>query len=57
MTSVKAPWSFLRERTEEYLQNLENPPPWPRKLLTIIKNRQRAAVMGGCCGNAGEPGC
>jgi hypothetical protein len=54
---VKAPWDELRELSEGYLANLRNPPPWPRKILTIIKNRRLAATHGGCCGNYGEPGC
>jgi len=54
---MSGPLDELRELTEGYLDNLGNPPPWPRKLLTIIKNRRRAAMQGGCCGNHGEPGC
>jgi hypothetical protein len=46
----------LRELTRGYLANLKSPPPWPRKLAVIIRNRRRAAVSG-CCGNHGEPGC
>ena len=51
------PLRDLRELSKGYLANLRNPPPWPRKLLTIVKNRGLAAQKGGCCGNHGEPGC
>jgi hypothetical protein len=46
----------LRERARGLVTNLGNPPPWPWKAKTIAENRARALVHG-CCGHHGQPGC
>lgn len=50
------PLNFLRRRAAGFLTNLEAGPPWPQKVVPLLRNRTRA-VVGGCCGHPGEPGC
>jgi hypothetical protein len=50
------PLDLLRRRTADFLTNLDAGPPWPRKAVPLLRNRTRALVRG-CCGNPGEPGC
>jgi hypothetical protein len=50
------PLDLLRRRTAGFLTNLEAGPPWPGKVVPLLRNRARATVRG-CCGNPGQPGC
>jgi hypothetical protein len=53
---VPDPAGWLRSRTAGFLTNLEAGPPWPGKAIPLVRNRARA-LLGGCCGNHGQPGC
>lgn len=50
------PLRLLRDRTGDFLTNLDAGPPWPRKAIPLLRNRSRAMVRG-CCGHPGQPGC
>jgi hypothetical protein len=50
------PFGQLRQRSREFLTNLEAGPPWPGKVVPLVRNRARALVHG-CCGRPGQPGC
>ncbi len=50
------PLRHVRRRASEFLTNLEAGPPWPGKLVPLLRNRTRALTRG-CCGNPGQPGC
>ena len=50
------PFRLLRERSRDFLTNLDAGPPWPRKAIPLLRNRTRALARG-CCGHPGEPGC
>jgi hypothetical protein len=50
------PLRLLRQRTREFLTNLDAGPPWPKKAVPLLRNRARALTRG-CCGNPGQPGC
>jgi len=54
--AVPNPLRLLRDRTGDFLTNLDAGPPWPRKAVPLLRNRTRAMVRG-CCGNPGQPGC
>jgi hypothetical protein len=56
MRSVPGPLDLIRDRVSGFLTNLEAGPPWPEKLVPLLRNRARATLHG-CCGNPGEPGC
>jgi hypothetical protein len=56
MTSMPDPLRLLRERSRDFLTNLDAGPPWPGKVVPLLRNRAKAAVRG-CCGNPGQPGC
>lgn len=53
---MRGPVGFLRDRVGEFLTNLESGPPWPEKVVPLVRNRARATLHG-CCGHPGEPGC
>jgi hypothetical protein len=46
-----------RSSSGAFLANLKAGPPWPQKLMPLLRNRGSAMVHGGCCGNPGQPGC
>jgi hypothetical protein len=50
------PLRIVREHTRAFLTNLEAGPPWPAKIVPLVKNRGRALIHG-CCGHPGQPGC
>lgn len=46
----------LRKRRRDFLTNLDAGPPWPKKIAPLLANRGRA-LLHGCCGHPGQPGC
>jgi hypothetical protein len=50
------PFGAMRRQMGAFLTNLEAGPPWPAKIVPLVRNRTRA-LRGGCCGNPGQPGC
>jgi hypothetical protein len=50
------PIRLLRDRSAGFLTNLDAGPPWPQKVVPLLRNRARATVAG-CCGHPGQPGC
>ncbi len=56
MLGMPDPLGALRRRTAAFRTNLEAGPPWPAKLVPLLRNRARALVSG-CCGHPGQPGC
>jgi hypothetical protein len=46
-----------RGSVRELLANLALPLPLSIKLPKLLRNRLRAARLGGCCAHPGEPGC
>ncbi len=42
----------------DFLTNLNQPGPWPKKLAQLSRNLWRRVVLRqNCCGHDGEPGC
>ncbi len=50
------PIDLVRRRIGGFFTNLEAGPPWPQKVVPLLRNRVRA-LRGGCCGTPGQPGC
>jgi hypothetical protein len=50
------PLEPLRRRAATFLTNLDAGPPWPGKVVPLLRNRGKA-LFHGCCGNPGQPGC
>ena len=50
------PLRLMRDRVTGFVTNLDSGPPWPQKIVPLLRNRGRAALHG-CCGNPGQPGC
>ena len=53
---MRDPLRFLRRSTGPFLTNLQAGPPWPQKVVPLLSNRGRA-LLRGCCGHPGQPGC
>ena len=48
----------FRKYASDYRRNWDGyRGPLSRKLALAARNRLKATVSGGCCGNHGEPGC
>lgn len=56
VAAMPGPLDLLRRRARDFLTNLDAGPPWPQKAVPLLRNRGRA-VIHGCCGNPGQPGC
>jgi hypothetical protein len=42
----------------EFFTNLDQPIPWPEKLVMLANNLARRVILRQtCCGHPGEPGC
>ncbi len=41
----------------DFFRNLYTEMPYGRWLHLTVRNRLRAKIVAGCCGNPGEPGC
>lgn len=45
-------------RFRQYVTNLKQPMPWPRKMRLLLRNLSlRFIRRQTCCGHGGEPGC
>lgn len=50
--------SQRRPSPSDFLTNLKEPPPLPKKAFVIARNLWRRVVLRqNCCGHDGEPGC
>jgi hypothetical protein len=47
----------LRERSEEYLANVRNFEGSAFEMARLIARNRAIALVKGCCGHHGEPGC
>lgn len=47
----------LRERSEEYLANVRNFEGSSLEMARLIARNRTIALLKGCCGHHGEPGC
>ncbi len=46
-----------RDYVRDFFRNLYTEMPYGRWWRLVIRNRFRAKLVLGCCGNRGEPGC